>query len=494
MATREHRRSGIWDGPRDQENYYYNNYSYYDPYRYSQTSYYSTPRTYSSNSNRSSRSNRSNSNTISPEEARRRARHLASPSADDGELPDIIIFKYRNEAWSFEYPAFSIDDGRLHISDLRRLAGETLHIGDTSRIKLMYKGRLLNDDDASAKSQGLKQFSEVVAIVMPGYTEGVYRGGSYYASSNMVDGWREAELIPVSDSEEDEGETAGGGEEEEEEDDEEEEEDERYYFKSSARRGRSPPPMPARQERRPSVRRERKPRDPSPVSPDRGPRLRTTRQTAPPVREPARETAPPKQRPSPKQTAPKQKTSKYQYPTPPFPSSSPVSFDPLPNICREPRPYATSYPSPSASSTASTPTYPSDSTSASAFTAASAPPTPHPTSKPEPSGPYSVPNRPPTPCPDFKASQTSDEKLSIFETHVKEKLLPLCYQFMLHPPADARLRLKEQKRLNEAIERVLARADEITVGDSRPLRDRRKSIVQLIQRSQGRMDDMVDGR
>lgn len=61
----------------------------------------------------------------------------------------------------------------------------------------------------------------------------------------------------------------------------------------------------------------------------------------------------------------------------------------------------------------------------------------------------------------------------------------------MHPPADVRAQNKEQRRLSEAMERVLARADEITVGSSRPLRDRRKAVVQMVQRFQARIDAMI---
>ncbi|EFQ98087.1 hypothetical protein MGYG_01124 [Nannizzia gypsea CBS 118893] len=563
MASRRgHRRSGLWDSPLDADYAaYYSSppSSPYDPYGYTahygsyggggssisgastassnhtnnSGYYFATPRVYSNTNTNTN----SSSSKMNPAEVRLRAQQLAAPSPEDGELPDILIFKCQNESWSFEFPAFSVDDGRLHVSDIRRLAGQTLKIADASRIKLMYKGRLMNNDDASAKSQGLKQFSEVVAVVMPGYTEGVYGG-----SSNMIDGWREAQLIPVSDSEDED-------EEEQQQPpssslpppppplpsrpqpqlrpqkvevqapvpvlDEDESEDERYYYKPSpVRRGRSPPKQ-ARQERRKSVRRERKPRDPSPVSPDRKPRRKSKQRPSPvqpvqqqpqPVREPAtpKETITPREKTHARQARPPSPPRyTYIYPTvPPYPSPPPT-YDPLPNICREPRPYATSHPSPSVSSTVSSSTYTSDSTSTtSASTAASTPPSvttptsipsskPKPKQKPKPNKAYVVPNRPPTPCPPFLASHSPADMLAIFEKHVTGKLVPLCTEFIMHPPADVRLINKEQRRLNEAMERVLARADEITVGSSRPLRDRRKAAVQMVQRFQTRIDAMI---
>ncbi|KAK2861335.1 hypothetical protein FQN49_004306 [Arthroderma sp. PD_2] len=511
MATRnrEHRRRSIWNrnisGLRfpDKE-------PSYDPYS-RQSSHYSTPRTY----------------TISQAEARSRAQALASPSRDDGELPDIVIFKNLNETWSFEYPAFCIDDGRLHISDIRRLAGETLHIANTSRIKLMYKGRLLDEDDASAKAEGLKQFSEVVGVVVSGYAGNVFgdAGGvnrmDGYSTSSNGQAWREPQLIPVSDSEE-----------------EEEKEEEEEIYRPSVRRGRSPPKT-SHPERRKSVRRERKPRDPSPCSPDRSPPL--SREATSP-----REPISPRERPyptepiypvgatSPRQTYPGGVTypgvtpprtypkepayptgatsPRTQYPSPPtypppstypspsyapqpytpptYPSPSHSSFDPLPNISRQPRPYATSHPSPSVSSTVSASTSTSESTSASASTSTSTSAS-TPTSRTRSNTTYTVPNRPPTPCPPFLATHSPSQMLSIFETHVNDKLIPLCAQYMLDPPPDPRLRIKEQKRLSEAMERILARADEITVGSVGPLRARRKRVVQLVQRYQGKVDAMV---
>ncbi|EGE02477.1 hypothetical protein TEQG_01513 [Trichophyton equinum CBS 127.97] len=385
MASRRgHRRSGLWATPLDHDLYASSSSPYYsspapsspfDPYACGYAAHFDrygpgTPSSSSSSSSSSSNNNIDNyylttprvysNGDISQAEARMRAQQLAAPSPEDGELPDILIFKYQNESWSFEFPAFSIDDDRLCVSDIRRLAGQTLNIADISRIKLMYKGRLMTDDAASAKSQGLKQFSEVVAIVMPGYTEGVYA-------------------------------------------------------------------------------------------------------------------------------------------VPPYPSPPPAPYDPLPNICREPRTYATSHPSPSVSSTVSSSTYTSYSASTAASTAGSVSPTvptsipaaAKPKPKPKANKAYSVPNRPPTPCPPFLASHSTSDKLTIFETYVNDKLIPLCTRFIMHPPADVRVQNKEQRRLSEAMERVLARADEITVGSSRPLRDRRKAVVQMVQRFQTRIDAMI---
>jgi BAG domain/Ubiquitin family len=84
---------------------------------------------------------------------------------DDGEGPDIILLRHMNTQYELNFKPFAISDGILRISDIRRFAAETLRAPDPSRLRLLYKGKLLKDDKRPAKEYGLKQQSEIMAVV-----------------------------------------------------------------------------------------------------------------------------------------------------------------------------------------------------------------------------------------------------------------------------------------------------------------------------------------
>ncbi|EAW08127.1 BAG family molecular chaperone regulator [Aspergillus clavatus NRRL 1] len=87
------------------------------------------------------------------------------PSARDDEAPDTILLKHRQKTYALNFPAYAINDGALSVGDLRRRAAEATGTSNPARVKLLYKGKLLDDDAKSCRAEGLKQQSEVLCVV-----------------------------------------------------------------------------------------------------------------------------------------------------------------------------------------------------------------------------------------------------------------------------------------------------------------------------------------
>ncbi|KAB8078543.1 BAG domain-containing protein [Aspergillus leporis] len=83
---------------------------------------------------------------------------------DDAE-PDTLVLRHKRVAHELHFPAYAINDGALSVGQLRRRAAEAMKTPDPKRIKLLYKGKLLDDDSLSCRAEGLKQQSEVMCVV-----------------------------------------------------------------------------------------------------------------------------------------------------------------------------------------------------------------------------------------------------------------------------------------------------------------------------------------
>ena len=85
----------------------------------------------------------------------------------DGEdtSPDILLLKHHKYKYTLEFPAYAIDDGALRVGHLRQRAAEVTRTPDPDRVKLLYKGKLLDEDSLPCKAEGLKQESEVLCVV-----------------------------------------------------------------------------------------------------------------------------------------------------------------------------------------------------------------------------------------------------------------------------------------------------------------------------------------
>lgn len=79
--------------------------------------------------------------------------------------PDQLILRHKGTTYPLHFPAFSISEGDLKVRDLRHKAARELRVDDPRRVKLLYKGKQMRDNDASCKHENLKQNSEVMCVV-----------------------------------------------------------------------------------------------------------------------------------------------------------------------------------------------------------------------------------------------------------------------------------------------------------------------------------------
>lgn len=84
---------------------------------------------------------------------------------DDISEPDILFLKHHKYRYTLDFPAYAIGDGVLSVGQLRRRAAEVTRTTEIERIKLLYKGKLLDDDSLACKAEGMKQESEVLCVV-----------------------------------------------------------------------------------------------------------------------------------------------------------------------------------------------------------------------------------------------------------------------------------------------------------------------------------------
>ncbi|KAI9684211.1 MAG: hypothetical protein M1829_003481 [Trizodia sp. TS-e1964] len=94
------------------------------------------------------------------------------PSADD----DILLLKHRGVTYPIHFPAYSIDNGSLSIGDVRAAAAKATETPDPRNIKMLYKGRILKDDDQLCLRAGLKIDSEVLCVISDGLLEAPVSG------------------------------------------------------------------------------------------------------------------------------------------------------------------------------------------------------------------------------------------------------------------------------------------------------------------------------
>lgn len=97
--------------------------------------------------------------------------------------PDILILKHKGRTFPLHFPAFSIGEGQLRVRDVRQAAAKSTNSGDPRRVKLLYKGKILKDDGAPCREEGLKQNSELMCVI----TEGLVNGRGEGESSESAD-------------------------------------------------------------------------------------------------------------------------------------------------------------------------------------------------------------------------------------------------------------------------------------------------------------------
>ena len=82
--------------------------------------------------------------------------------ADSTAGPDVLVLKHGRVSYPIHFPGASIDMGELLIGDIRNAAAGKLGLSthEASRIKLLYRGRNLKDNDRCARDEGLRSDTE----------------------------------------------------------------------------------------------------------------------------------------------------------------------------------------------------------------------------------------------------------------------------------------------------------------------------------------------
>lgn len=90
----------------------------------------------------------------------------SSPPGPD----DLLLIKNKGITYPAHFPAYSIGDGKLRVKDVKDRVGLLMDLSDrtTRRIKLLYKGQQMKEPAAPVRNYGVKNKSEIMAVVPEG--------------------------------------------------------------------------------------------------------------------------------------------------------------------------------------------------------------------------------------------------------------------------------------------------------------------------------------
>lgn len=79
---------------------------------------------------------------------------------------DILLIKHKGVTYPEHFPAYSIGDGKLLVGDVRERVQMILKLSDrrTRKVKLLYKGKQLKDDDEAVCNFNVKNNSEILVV------------------------------------------------------------------------------------------------------------------------------------------------------------------------------------------------------------------------------------------------------------------------------------------------------------------------------------------
>ncbi|KFA76518.1 hypothetical protein S40288_01578 [Stachybotrys chartarum IBT 40288] len=101
---------------------------------------------------------------LGPTETHYRNRsHSAAPGPED----DVLLIKSKGVTYPAHFPAYSIGDGKLRVRDVRDRVGLMMELSEraTRHLKLIYKGKQLKEPAAPIRDYGVKNKSELMAMV-----------------------------------------------------------------------------------------------------------------------------------------------------------------------------------------------------------------------------------------------------------------------------------------------------------------------------------------
>ncbi|KAL1867521.1 hypothetical protein Daus18300_006365 [Diaporthe australafricana] len=103
-----------------------------------------------------------------------RSRHYNTRSTGGPALvideDDILLIKNKGITYPEHFPAYSIGDGKLLVGDVRERAQMVMKLSDRKarRVKLLYKGRQLKNDEEPICEFGVKNNSEILVVLPDG--------------------------------------------------------------------------------------------------------------------------------------------------------------------------------------------------------------------------------------------------------------------------------------------------------------------------------------
>lgn len=92
--------------------------------------------------------------------------HRNASRVESAHSPDILVLRHRGTTYPLHLPAFSVGEGILKVGEVRRLAAQETKTEDPRRVKLLYKGNVLKDNNRACRDEGLKQNSELTCVII----------------------------------------------------------------------------------------------------------------------------------------------------------------------------------------------------------------------------------------------------------------------------------------------------------------------------------------